>query len=155
MPLGKPETIKYFGIIYDRYTPQVEGQILRDCLMLQEVARKTSYDQVTIVCTSDDFDHLLDVLGMERTSDTTKTREWLVYKTGEQWPQPPGDVETVVERDMEQKRKAPNMQVLDGLHNNGYYLPPQGRLSPDTISLLRPAPNGYAPINTGFFLLFN
>jgi hypothetical protein len=83
-------------------------------------------------------------LGLDRESDPSRTQDWISYRTGEDWPQAPPGARNIIQRDLYvPKPSGPQMQVNeDG--NNGYYLPPQGRLSPDTISLLRPAPNGFA-----------
>ena len=81
---------------------------------------------------------------------------WIVYKTEEQWPVEPEWATTVVQRDMWVKPKDPLiLREVDGDEANGYYLPPQGRLSPDTISLERPAPNGYIPLDYAAIMVWS
>jgi hypothetical protein len=150
----KPIRRKYFGVIFDDYTPQVECQLLRDCLVLLEVARKSRYDEVVIVCDNDKPDKLLDSLGMRRVPTKTLTKEWLIYKTKPDWPEDPDDSRLVVQRDLYVKIKKIDLKVLKDTQTDGYYLPPQGRISPDTISLLRPAPNGYQPVDPALILIW-
>jgi hypothetical protein len=73
-------------------------------------------------------------------------KNWIVYKTGEAWPDVPEGTRTVVQRDLYAPTKRPDMQVLEPGQDTGYYLPPQGRIIQDSISLTRPGPNGYAPV---------
>lgn len=134
--------VKFFGVLYDNYTPAVESQMLRDCLIMMNVARH-KYRNLIIVCPDPSPDRMLAALGLERESDPSRTQDWISYRTEEDWPQTPPGARNVIQRDLYlPKPNGPTMQVVD--NDNGYYLPPQGRLSPDTISLLRPAPNGYA-----------
>lgn len=134
--------VKFFGVLYDEYTPAVESQMLRDCLIMMNVARH-KYRSLIVVCPDPAPDRMLAGLGLERESDPSRTRDWISYRTEEDWPQTPPGARNVIQRDLYMpKPSGPTMQVVE--NDNGYYLPPQGRLSPDTISLLRPAPNGYA-----------
>src|ERR1700676_2090375 len=126
----------YFGVVFDAYTPQVEAQLLRDTLALQRVAQNLKRELV-IVCESDKPDRMLQAIGCRRVPTTELTKSWIMYKTREEWMEEPVDSETVVPRDLYQPVKQNKLRVLDEQHTNGYYLPPQGRLSPDTISLLR------------------
>jgi hypothetical protein len=128
--------VKFFGVIYDEYTPAVEGQMLRDCLIMMNVARH-KYRNLIVVCPDPAPERMLNGLGLDRESDPSRTQDWISYRTQEDWPR------NIIQRDLYvPKPSGPQMQVNeDG--NNGYYLPPQGRLSPDTISLLRPAPKQF------------
>lgn len=146
--------IKFFGVIYDEYTPAVEGQMLRDCLIMMNVARH-KYRNLIVVCPDPAPERMLNGLGLDRESDPSRTQDWISYRTGEDWPQEPPGARNIIQRDLYvPKPSGPQMQVNeDG--NNGYYLPPQGRLSPDTISLLRPAPNGFAYAPPEMLLLWS
>lgn len=145
----------YCGIVFDEYTPQIENQILRDCLLLQKVADKQKYDELVIVCESARPEAVLRGLGIRRVPLNKLAGSWLVYKTGEYWPEVPGEPKLIYERDMQQKKTKSNLFDLSDDANIGYYLPPQGRLSPDTISLLRPAPNGYIPADPALLMLWS
>jgi hypothetical protein len=131
----------YVGLIFDDYTPQVESQIMRDCLQMQQVADRD--EEVVVVCDSSKPDRLLESLGMRRVPTAKLAKLWILYKTGEWWPEAPNWTSTEVHRDLYVPKKDPKLlRQVDEAEANGYYLPPQGRLSPDTLSLERPAPNG-------------
>jgi hypothetical protein len=147
--------IKWFGILYDEYTPAVEGQLLRDCLILINVAQHKFRDLI-IVCDDPRPDRLLNALGLSREADTSRAKDWISYRTAQEWPDEPEGARNIIQRDLYVPEKEGNMTVLNEKQNNGYYLPPQGRLSPDTISLLRPSPNGYAymPVEPAFLMMW-
>lgn len=145
--------IKYVGVLFDEYTPAVEAQILRDCLALLDVGR-TKVNEVVICCNNDRIGAVLSGLGMRHIPTLELAKLWLVYKTGEYFPQAPDWSEETIERDLWIKPSKNKLQVLDDLHTNGFYLPPQGRLCPDSISLERPAPNGYVPVDNALFLIW-
>jgi len=119
----KESTIKYYGILFDDYTPPVEGQILRDCLALQNIAGH-SVDELVIVCESEAPDSLLKALGLRRVGDPSLTDDWIVYRTQEEWPEPPDNATTVTQRDLWVQLGKENLTVMDEQHTNGYYLPP-------------------------------
>lgn len=153
-PLSKTEVRRfYYGLKWDTYSPAVEGQILRDCMALQAVASH-KYDELVIVCDSDKADPVLKSIGLRRTNLPQRAKSWILYKTGEEYPEEPEWCNTVTHRDLWQEPKASNLQVNDDDEANGYYLPPQGRLAPDTISLLRPAPNGYVPTDPALIMIW-
>jgi hypothetical protein len=137
---------QYFGVVFDAYTPQVESQMMRDVMALQRVAQNSKRELV-IVCQSDRPDRMLSGIGCRRVPTAKLTRSWIMYKTKQDWMEEPENSEVIVPRDLYQPVKRGKLRVLDDSHSNGYYLPPQGRLSPDTISLLRPAPNGYVMVD--------
>lgn len=143
----------YVGIIFDEYTPPVEAQILRDCMMLQHTA--SSSEEVVLVTDSNKVDRLLDSIGMRRVPTAKLAKLWILYKTQEYWPEAPEWATTEVQRDMWVAKKDPKiLREVDEAESNGYYLPPQGRLSPDTLSLERPAPNGYVPTDPSIFMVY-
>jgi len=118
------ERRQYFGVIFDDYTPAVEGQLLRDCLALQRVAQNKNTELV-IVCESDKPDRLLNGLGIRRVPTPSLTKSWVMYKTKESWMPEPEDADVVVPRDLYQPVKKNKLRVLDEQHSNGYYLPPE------------------------------
>lgn len=144
---------QYVGLIWDEYTPQVEGQLTRDLLALLDTARGL-VDEVVVVVDDHRCTRLLDGLGIRSVPTQKLAKMWIVYKTKQEWPEAPDWVDEVVERDLYQAVKPGNMRVPDDSANNGFYLPPQGRLSPDTISLDRPAPNGYVPTDSAALLIW-
>jgi hypothetical protein len=149
---GKPR-IKYFGILFDDYTPAVEGQLCRDCIKMIDLARHRA-NELVIVCADERPDRMLAALGLTRLPDHERARDWITYRTREEWPEDPENARVLIQRDLYMSLKDRNMTVLDEQHTNGYYLPPQGRLSPDTLSLLRPAPNGYIPTDPALLMLW-
>lgn len=129
MPHANKSQIKFFGVLYDEYTPAVENQMLRDCLILINVARH-KYSNLMIVCPDSAPDRMLAALGLEREPDPTRTNDWISYRTREKWPQTPPGARNIVQRDLYMpKPKGPIMEVVE--NDNGYYLPPKslGRAS--------------------------
>lgn len=146
---------RYIGIVFDKYTPQVEGQITRDVIALTNLARdRHSDEEIVIVCDSDKADRLLDALGVRRIPTLQLAPTWLVYRTNEMWPEVPDDAKTVIKRDLFVKVKRGNLRVNNENEGNGYYLPPQGRPRPDKINMIRPAPNGYTPTDPALIILW-
>jgi hypothetical protein len=123
-------------------------------MALQAVARGR-YDELVIVCDSDRADAVLKSIGLRRSNLPSAAKSWILYKTKEEYPEEPEWCTTVTHRDLWQPRKAQNLTVVDDDQNNGYYLPPQGRIAPDTISLLRPAPNGYVPTDPALVMIWS
>jgi hypothetical protein len=141
------------GIIFDDYTPQVESQILRDCQALLSVADRD--EEIVIVCESDKPQQVLTALGIRQVPTGQLAKTWLLYKTKEFWPDTPEWAVNVIQRDLWQRKKELQLLQVDEEEANGYYLPPQGRLSPDTLSLERPAPNGYVPVDPTMIAIWN
>lgn len=147
------DKIQYVGVAFTMYTSQMESQLFRDILRLLDVARNT-VDELVVASDSTKMDRLLDGLGVRRVPTIQLAKLWISYRTEEDWPEEPEWATYVVERDLYVPIKDGAMTILDEAHSNGFYLPPQGRLCPDTISLERPAPNGYIPIDTSIFLIW-
>ncbi len=122
---GKPR-IKYFGVVFDDYTPAVEGQMLRDCLAMQHVARH-SHNELVIVSARPEPERMLAALGLTLLGQHPHCRDWISYRTGEEWPQEPQDARNLILRDLYVPIKGDTMQVLNDGQNNGYYLPPSLR----------------------------
>lgn len=147
---------RYIGCIFDSYTPQVEGQLTRDIIALTGLAAKRHADEeIVIVCDSDKPDRLLDALNVRRVPTAQLARTWLVYRTNEDWPEVPEFARTVIQRDLFVKVRRNTMRINGPAQSEGYYLPPQGRPRPDKIGMVRPAPNGYVPVDPALILLWS
>lgn len=147
---------RYIGVVFDDYTPQVEGQLTRDVIALTQLAAKRNADEeIVIVCESDKPDRLLEALNVRRVPTLQLARTWLVYRTKEDWPEVPDFALTVIQRDMLVKVRRNTLRVNSEQESDGYYLPPQGRPRPDKISMMRPAPNGYSPVDPALIMLWS
>lgn len=145
---------QYVGILFDAYTPAVEGQLLRDLMACCSTLSRG--EELIVVSESQKADTLLKTLGIRRLPIPQKARVWLLYKVGDQFPLAPDWCSSEVQRDLQIREKDPNFLLqVDPDQGNGYYLPPQGRLSPDTLSLERPAPNGYIPTDPVAFQVWS
>jgi hypothetical protein len=101
----------------------VEGQMLRDCLIMMNVARN-KYRNLIVVCPDPAPERMLNALGLEREADPSRTNDWISYRTQDKWPQEPPGARNIIQRDLYvPKPSGPQMQVLDNA--NGYYLPPK------------------------------
>jgi hypothetical protein len=150
--MNKPR-IFYIGVTYTKYTPAVEGQMLRDCLTLLANARH-QYSEVVVVGLDKQPERMLSGLGLTLLVKPELAKDWIAYRTEEHWPEEVENTRTLIQRDLYVPKADPKMVVLDDARNNGYYLPPQGRLAPDSISLLRPAPNGYIPVDPALLMIW-
>ena len=154
VPQGRSsEDRVYVGLLFEDYTPSVEGQILRDCLALQQALAPN--EELVLVCESNKPDAVLNSLGLRRVPTVQIASIWIIYRTKEQWLAPPENCTTEIKRDLYvQIKNSKILREVDEQESTGYYLPPQGRLSPDTLSLERPAPNGYIPIDPSIFMIW-
>jgi hypothetical protein len=116
-------TPQYFGMVFDAYNPQVEAQMMRDCMAMQRVAQNAKRELV-IVCESDAPDRMLRGLSIRRVPTPTLTKSWAMYKTKADWMPEPEGADVVIPRDLYQPLKKNTLRVLDEAHTNGYYLPP-------------------------------
>lgn len=133
----------YIGVVYNHYTPQVEAQLTRDLIHVLNLHSMRGRDCV-VVSQDGRLDPVIQSLGCRRAYLPKLPKTWFQYRTKEDWPElvpeaRPGG--TVIQRDLYVPVKEGNLQEAE---QGAYYLPPQGRISPDVISLLRPAPNGFA-----------
>lgn len=144
-PQGQPSNRIYVGVVYDRYTPEVENQMLRDVQQMRQVTERG--EELVIACSDDAPDRMLAGIDTRRVPTLELASMWVVYRTLKDWPLPPAWCDTEIRRDLFVDVATPHLLQVDEEEANGFYLPPQGRLSPDTLSLNRPAPNGYVPVN--------
>jgi hypothetical protein len=127
--MKKPRVV-YMGVQYTKYTPAVEGQMLRDCLTMMAHARHR-YSEVVIVGLDTQPERMLSGLGLTLLQKPELAKDWIAYRTEEDWPEEQPNTRTLIQRDLFVPTADPKMMVMDDLKNKGYYLPPQGRLSPD------------------------
>lgn len=135
------------GIVYDSMTPAVKTQVVRDFIMLaSEFSDLACYDVSGKMDTS-----YLDQLGVPLT--TVPPVLYVVYKTGDGWPETPPGVPRV-ERDL---KPSTISQQLSGEPSVGYFLPPQGRNGPNLTEryLNRSAPKGKGVVNPLVLLLWS
>lgn len=128
------------GLIWDHFTPQVEGQIIRDLIAIQSQpsSRELSvyYDG-----TEPQLDTALRTMGIARTDAKPLARLWVLYQTASEPLVEPEHAKEVVVRNLQVKLKDPN--VLDTGAHSGFYLAPQGRNISPTLDLNRPMPGWY------------
>lgn len=147
---------RYIGVVFNEYTPQVEGQLTRDVIALTNLANKRNSDEeIVIVCDSDRADRLLEALQVRRIPTLQLAPTWLAYRTKEDWPEVPDEAKTVIKRDLYVKVRHNNLRVNNEAEGTGYYLPPQGRPRLNKMNMLRPAPNGYAPVSPELIMLWS
>ncbi len=152
-PQGQPDRRVYTGILFDDFTPQVESQIMRDVQQLRQVAARS--EEIVVCCSSNKPQKMLDQLQVRIVPTLQLATMWIIYRTKEYWPDTPEWCTTEVRRDLYQGNTGPNLMRTDPDQQNGFYLPPQGRLSPDTLSLERPAPNGYICVDPGLIQVWS
>jgi hypothetical protein len=63
----KPK-ILFMGVQFDRYTPAVEGQITRDCILLLSSARH-KYQDMVVVCLTEEPKRAVDGQELDRVQD--------------------------------------------------------------------------------------
>lgn len=110
-------TINSVGIQYDKMTSDVEVQVLRDLMILQETFKDVWVNDPA----GQMDDQMLARIGVSRTTDPPALI--INYKVGDTFLPTDPNME-VVERDLNPPRGGP---MLDGDERMGYYLRPQGR----------------------------
>jgi hypothetical protein len=106
------------GIVYDRMTESVKAQVLRDFLRLTGEFQVSYSDQKGLMETS-----IFDILNVTKASEGSPIALFIVYKTGEEWPESPLEVPRI-ERDLCPPDGSPS---LSGEPRVGYFIKPQGR----------------------------
>ena len=143
--------IYWLGLIWDTYTPAVEGQIIRDILALQASSPKT---EIAVVVPNGSANQLLNSMGIRHCLANSLATLWIVYKT-----KPDSDIEAPehVDRTIERNLYVETKECLiDGDPHPGYYLKPQGRMAPPSMPLNRPPPtNSRGVINPTIIMLWS
>lgn len=140
----------FFGVTWDFYTPAVEGQLVKDIIAMTQAKVKCT---LKVACIHSQADRVFKSFGIERIGAETLATLWITYQTEEEPVHAPDHAHIVVERNLYQPK---SNGYINMVHNDkGYYLPPQGRIGPDSINMYRPAPNGYAPIDPALIMLWS
>lgn len=127
------------GLRWDHFTPQVEGQVIRDLLAIQ--AQPCSRElAVYYEGTNTQLDMTLRTMGIQRTEMAVLATLWVLYQTGTEPLEAPEHAKEVVVRDMQVRLQDANLDTGD---HAGFYLAPQGRNISPTLDLNRPMPGWY------------
>lgn len=141
----------YFGVQWDKYTPQVEAQLTKDMIAMLDQAQKMRL-KLVIVTESNEADRVLLVLGVKRIPLSTFATMWILYRTIKDSAIPvPEHAINVLVREMYVTVAPP---VLDDGRHAPYALQPQGRVAPPRLGVNRPAPNSTAKPDYALILLW-
>lgn len=143
-------------ITYDKYTPNVETQIVRDFLMMQTACPQ---DKFICLCASTEPERALKAIGvMLGNIDQAEQSGTLIrYKVGEKYaPRPPVKFKsTIIDRDLMPKLGLNKENKLDLRQHPAYTLPNLSRPYVSNIHRLRPpANNGTVPPNPALIFLW-
>lgn len=127
------------GLMWDHFTPQVEGQVIRDLLAVQ-AQPACSELAVYYKGTNPALDVTLRTMGIQRSDMAVLATLWVLYQTGVEPLVAPEHAKEVVMRDLQVRLREPNLDT--GAHS-GFYLAPQGRNISPTLDLNRPMPGWY------------
>ena len=105
-------------IVYETMNESVKVQVLRDFLRLSCEFAVSIADPKGLMDKA-----LLDEIGITQALPGSPVALYVVYKTGEKWPQTPNEIPRV-ERDLCPPDGSP---TLSGEPRVGYFLKPQGR----------------------------
>jgi hypothetical protein len=122
------------GLVWDKYTPQVEGQITRDFIAMQSEGPRV---QLLVVTPDDSADRLFAMLGVEKSLAPEIAKLWITYQTGPEKVLAPEHAQTVIERDLFIPKARNN---IDTGHHTGYYMKPQGRITSPSMNVHHPSP---------------
>lgn len=123
------------GVVWDAYTPAVEGQLTRDLIAMQNQGPRVD---LMVICPDNSADRLLKALGVTRGIAAAVAGLWITYQTGPEKVMPPEHADTVIERDLHMK--VTDVQ-LDPDPHSGYYMKPQGRVVAPQLNLNKPPPS--------------
>lgn len=138
------------GMVWDKYTPAVEGQITRDVIALQ--SETPAGDTLSFVCPDGSADRLFNTLGVVRSMVPGLANVWITYRTQEDKVFAPEHATEVIERDLYQDAKDVE---LDPESHPGYYMKPQGRVVAPQMNRHKPAPSHYGPTDPMVVLLWS
>lgn len=130
------------GLKWDKYTPQIEGQITRDLLTLKgEFETNNPNSRIQVVTDKPDADRLFAALGVPQGIGDALAKVWILYKSrADVELEAPEGVQDVTVREMYQEDA--NIS-LNPNPESGYYLKPQGRIGKPRLSMLPyPTHNG-------------
>lgn len=125
------------GLIWDHFTEQVKGQMIRDLIAIKDQpggsALKVYYEGE-----NHDVLMLISSLQIERSPLAAPATLWVLYQTGNDDLAAPDHARETVVRDM--RVGVADARVLDTESQSGFYLAPQGRNITPTLDLNRPMP---------------
>ena len=133
------------GLIWDFYTPAVEGQMTRDLIALQ------SETKVRAVCKDSAPERLLNALNISMGGKPENTKLWILYQTQAEQLRPPANAKEVIVRNLHMERATGN---LDSTERSGPPLKEQGRIVAPTLTLNKPMPNHSGPTDPMVILLW-
>lgn len=127
------------GLMWDHFTPQVEGQIIRDVIAIQN---QPSTRELSVYYEGNEpkLESALQTLGVNRAPSKELATLWVLYQTGPDLLVAPDHAREVVTRDLQVRLKSPNLNTDE---HSGFYLAPQGRNISPTLDLNRPMPAWY------------
>ena len=141
----------YFGVKWDKYTPQVEAQLTKDLIAMVDQAQTLKLNLVA-VCESSEADRVFLSMNVRRLPLSTFATMWLLYKTHRDSDvEMPEHAKRVLIREMFTTVAPP---TIDTGRHSGYSLAPQGRVAPPRIGVNRPAPNSTAKPDYALILLW-
>lgn len=123
------------GLVWDEYTPQVEGQITRDLIALQTQGPQGC--DLLVVC-GPEANKVLSGLGLRNAAVAAIARLWITYQTKAEEVLAPEHAETVIKRDLFVLQSTIR---LDPNECPGYYMKPQGRIIPPSVNINKVMPN--------------
>lgn len=137
------------GLLWDAYTPAVEGQITRDLIAL----KANGASNLIAVCPikSTEVDRLLKALDVSKSPVEALATLWITYRTQSDPVEAPEHATQVIERNLFVDTSDPN---IDPNGRPGYYLEPQGRGIAPSRNLNAPAPGNYGVTDPAIILLW-
>lgn len=144
--MGQIHTI---GLMWDQYTPAVEGQITRDIIAMQNMGPQVD---LMVVCSDNSADRLLNTLGVKRSAAEALAGLWITYRTKAELLHAPEHATTVIERDLYVDSADTS---LDSQPHPGYYMKPQGRIIPPSLNRHKPPPSHYGVTDPMVILLWS
>ena len=142
------KTIHNIGLVWDAYTPAVEGQITRDVIALL-----SEYSNAKLIfnCPDSSPRMLFMSLGVDLGENPDLCKLWITYQTEAEHVEAPEYAETVIERNL---YIAPGEPNLDPNEHPGYYMKPQGRIIAPQLNRQKPPPMHYGPPDPMIILLW-
>ena len=128
--------IFYCGLAWDVYTSAVESQIAKDFIAMTAANINCTIIAVT---PNNDADRLLRGFGIRRVPLLSLATFFIAYNTqSPELASVPEHVRIVIQRNLFREKLE---NTIDFSPKIGYYIPPQGRVSYQTLNVHKPAPN--------------
>lgn len=141
----------HFGLVWDHYSPAVEAQIVRDVIAMQNFGGNRPLELICC-CEASNADPVLRSFSIKRIPTTGLATMWIGYSTTlDEEVEFPEHAKVVIKRDLAIQQSEPYLRDIE---RPGYYLPEPGRIGPDSLSIHKPAPNGYGFVDPAIVLLW-